>query len=100
MAEDLLKDFYIHSYSIGGKDDNGVTISGHKILANGKAFNFNTPFTLFDEENDEQTTGYKFADHLIKVIDEIEVEVRACLNGTKKSGAVQGTLPYDDETNR
>lgn len=72
--------FHVGGYSIGGDDeDQGIVISGHRILPDGgKAVILNTPFTRF---NEDEATRYKFMDQLIDLVENVRNEVNAYLGG-------------------
>jgi hypothetical protein len=98
VEPELYSDFHVSSYSIGGdEEDPGVVLSGHRILKNGKAFPFNTPFTRF-EENEE--TAYKFIDDLLDKIHVVESEVIKYLNGEKKADDPQGKLDFEEDKSK
>ncbi len=93
--EELISTFHIHGYSIGGdEDDKGVVLSGHRILPNGKAFNFSTPFYRF---NEGEETRYKFMDDLIAKLERVDKEIRLYVAGEKRAEDPQGTLFPDDK---
>lgn len=87
--------FKVSGYSIGGKEDNqGITITGHVIVAwSGKACIVNAPFTLFDESEE---TKYKFIDQLAEAVEKIEGEAKAYINGKFKPEAQQ-EIPFGTE---
>lgn len=76
---EIIEGFRVSSYSMGG-DREGVTITGTRLLPNGKAFNANTPYYKF-EESDQ--TRYAFMDELIEDIETLECELRQYVTGAK-----------------
>lgn len=91
---ELFEDFKVTQYSIGGTDEHGVTLTGYKTLGNGKAFNYNTPFYLFDQAEESR---YKFMDSLQKAIHVIESEVYQYLDGSKVGENPQGQLNFEEK---
>lgn len=92
---ELCKDFTISGYSIGGDEgDEGIVISGHKILKNGKALILNTPFARF-EEGDE--TRYAFMEDLMNCVSRIEKEVLSYLDGSKKASPAQMQMEFEEQ---
>lgn len=90
----MIQDFSVTSYSIGGKEDNeGIVITGHKILSTGKALGLNTPFTRFEEED-----GYVFMEHVINQLGIIEDEAKAYLDGSKVGVNKQLNMAFDETT--
>lgn len=84
---DQLMNYEITGYTIGGSDESaGVTITGKKLLENGKVLNLNSPFTKFEDEDD-----YAHGAVLMGDIEACNAEVEAFLNG--KWGIVQQELP-------
>lgn len=77
--EEIIEGFRVSSYSIGG-DREGVTITGTRLLPNGKAFNSNTPYYKF-EESDQ--TRYTFMDVLIEDLETLESELKQYVTGEK-----------------
>jgi hypothetical protein len=76
---EIIEGFRVSSYSIGG-DREGVTITGTRLLPNGKAFNSNTPYYKF-EESDQ--TRYTFMDELIEDLETLESELKQYVSGAK-----------------
>lgn len=90
--------FYVSGFSIGGKDEDseGVVVTGHKILSNGKAVILNTPFYRF---NEKEETRYPFMDDLISLITEVRGECALYLGG-KVYVDPQGKLFEKEEEQR
>lgn len=79
-----IENFFVKGYSIGGDEDQGtrgVIISGHKILSNGMAHNFNTPFYRFEQAPESR---YVYMDDLLARISVIEQEIGLYLSGEKR----------------
>jgi hypothetical protein len=76
---EIIEGFRVSSYSIGG-DREGITITGTRLLPNGKAFNSNTPYYKF-EESDQ--TRYTFMDELIEDLETLESELKQYVSGSK-----------------
>lgn len=76
---EIIEGFRVSSYSIGG-DREGITITGTRLLPNGKAFNSNTPYYKF-EESDQ--TRYTFMDELIEDLETLESELKQYVTGAK-----------------
>jgi len=91
---ELYEGFHVTSYSIGGdEDDQGVVISGHKLLPDGKAVILNTPFRRFTES---EQSRYVFMDDLQERLDRLDTEVRAYVDGSKRGADAQLNL-FEDE---
>lgn len=85
--QELYEGFHVTSYSIGGdEDDQGVVISGHKLLPDGKAVILNTPFRRFTES---EQSRYVFMDDLQDRLDRLDTEVRAYVDGSKRGADPQ-----------
>lgn len=89
--EDLIEGFRVSSFSIGG-DNEGVTITGTRLLWNGKAFNSNTPYYLFEESDQNR---YTHMDDLIECLDRVKDELTRYMDGTKRG--TDGQLTMFDE---
>lgn len=76
---EIIEGFRVSSYSTGG-DREGITITGTRLLPNGKAFNSNTPYYKF-EESDQ--TRYTFMDELIEDLETLEKELKQYVSGAK-----------------
>lgn len=76
---EIVEGFRVSSYSIGG-DREGITITGTRLLPNGKAFNSNTPYYKF-EESDQ--TRYTFMDELLEDLRSLEYELQQYVSGSK-----------------
>lgn len=93
----LVESFTVKQFSIGGSVDDGtdgVTLSGSKILPNGKSHNFNTPFYRFNEGD---ASRYTFMDDLLACLNNLETEIIAYKKGEKRGQPVQPELPYEEE---
>lgn len=89
---DLFEDFKVSSYSIGGKEGSeGITITGHYLSPTGGAVILNTPFKRLETEDENQ---YVFMDDLQGILNELEEEVKAYMDGTKVGVDPQGTLDF------
>lgn len=92
---ELSEGFHVTSYSIGGdEDDQGVVISGHKLLPDGKAVILNTPFRRFTES---EQSRYVFMDDLQERLDRLDTEVRSYVDGSKRGADAQLNLFEGDE---
>lgn len=71
----------LRKYAVGGfalgKDSEGVTISGSKILESGDVLNFNTPFKKWED------TDYPFMNELIEAVDLLKSEVYEYIEGKR-----------------
>lgn len=93
--EELTEKFFVTSYSIGGTDeDQGVVISGHHKLPNGKAVILNIPFERF---NVKEESRYVFMDDLQERLDRVEVELKAFFDGSKRGQEQQQKLDFGEE---
>lgn len=92
---DIVERFHVTAISISGsEDDQGVTLTGHKIIEkNGKALILNSPYTRF-EENPE--TAYKYIEDLRTCVNDVMSEVRQYMDGSKLGEEVQGKLDLPD----
>ena len=88
---EIIEGFRVSSYSIGG-DREGITITGTRLLPNGKAFNSNTPYYKF-EESDQ--TRYTFMDELLEDIEILENELKQYVSGSKLGNDQQLNM-FDD----
>jgi len=74
-----VENYFVQSFSISGEDeDQGIVISGYRILPSKKAAIINTPFTRF---NEDETTRYKHMDELLKVVTEVREETIKYMGG-------------------
>lgn len=78
--------YLVRSFSVGGQDHNGITLSGGKTLQSGKIFGFNSPFIGYDEEK-----GYDYMGALQVALSEIEQQVISYTKGAH-AGKTQLTL--------
>lgn len=93
---ELAESFRVKGYSIGGDEDEGtagIIISGHKILANGMAHNFNTPFYKFEQAPQSR---YTFMDDLIAKLRYLDERIVAYKNGGERGEPLQGELALGD----
>lgn len=96
-APELTESFRIKGYSLGGDVDEGtagVIISGHKVLANGMAHNFNTPFYKFEQAPQSR---YTFMDDLIAKLRYLDERIVAYKNGDEKGEPVQQEMDFKDD---
>jgi hypothetical protein len=88
VKEELIEGFRVASFSIGGERE-GVTITGTRLLWNGKAFNSNTPYYLFEESEQNR---YTFMDELIEALARVDEELKKYMDGTKRGTDGQLTM--------
>lgn len=97
MPDQKLSDgFRVTQFSIGGDEGegtDGVTLSGTKILAGGKAHNFNTPFYRF---NEGEASRYPFMDDVVAVLTGLDAEIIAYKKGEKRGQPIQQELPLEE----
>jgi hypothetical protein len=86
--------FHAKSYSFTGDKIKGIIISGHRVLENGKVFNFNTPNYLLEQN---ETTGYLYMEDVLDAVERINKEAKAFLDGSKRGKDPQGKIPFADE---
>lgn len=89
---ELSKGFFVSQFSVGGDEGegtDGITLSGRKILSNGKAHNFNTPFYRF---NEGEASRYTYMDDVIAAVRFLETEIIAYKKGEKRGQPLQGEL--------
>lgn len=67
-----------HAASFAYKGETSITISGHRILSDGRAFNYNCIPVKLDED---QENPYPFLDNLKKNLALIKLECEAYMNG-------------------
>lgn len=78
---ELFDKFFIHAFSIGGDEDaQGITLSGHMITYRGKAFNFHTPFELFDTAPESR---YVHMDDCVAALTDLKAEIELYLGGKR-----------------
>lgn len=83
--------YNVTGFTIGGKDENeGVTITGYKLLDSGGIVNFNTPFRKFESD-------YVFASYLSSGIEVAKKEVFAYMQGKQAPRQEQFGLFDGDE---
>lgn len=95
--EKLAESFTVKQFSIGGKEEegtDGVTLTGSKILPNGKSHNFNTPFYRF---NEGEASRYSFMDDLVACLTTLEAEIIAYKKGEKFGESKTPELPFNDK---
>jgi len=93
---ELAESFRVKGYSLGGDEDEGtagVIISGHKILANGMAHNFNTPFYKFEQAPQSR---YIFMDDLIVKLNYLEERIIAYKEGTERGDPAQTEMEFEE----
>lgn len=78
--DELIEGFKVSSYSIGGENE-GITITGTRLLWNGKAFNSNTPYYLFEESEQNR---YTHMDDLVAKLGRVDEELKKYMEGTKR----------------
>lgn len=82
----------VTGYTVGGDGDSkGVTVTGKRFLKNSKVLNLNTPFTKFNDENEQ----YDFQFELEQAIEQCDFEVREYLFN-KKWKVVQQEFSFED----
>lgn len=77
-------------FAIGG-EGTGVTLSGYRLLSNGKAFNFNTPFIKWNDP----TADYEGARQLRISVNRCVLEVKRYLFENKHQPDIQGKLDLE-----
>jgi hypothetical protein len=88
VKAELIEGFRVASFYIGGERE-GVTITGTRLLWNGKAFNSNTPYYLFEESEQNR---YAFMDELIVALERVDEELKKYMDGTKRGTDGQLTM--------
>jgi hypothetical protein len=89
----LMAKIKVTGYVIGGRDEHeGVTLIGRRVLANNRVLNLNSPFTKWEDEHN----GYMYAGVLKSIINDLETEVIAYLDG-KKAPSVQQSIEFPKE---
>ncbi|HYH13679.1 MAG TPA: hypothetical protein VD794_00570 [Flavisolibacter sp.] len=96
-GEELVQDFKISGISVKTGDDSGVVITGTKTTPFKKAFNFNTPFTRFNEA-EENENSYKYIDDLESRVNRVLDEVDEYLNNGKFAEDPQQSLDFGSGT--
>lgn len=86
--------FHVTSFSLGGDDNEGIVISGHKISKSGKAVILNTPFSRFTEN---EQSRYKYMDDVQEKVDTVLKEIVKFLDGSKRGTDTQGKLDFPKE---
>lgn len=82
----------VTGYTVGGDGDSkGVTVTGKRFLKSSKVLNLNTPFTKFNDENEQ----YDFQFELEQAIEQCDFEVREYLFN-KKWKVVQQEFSFED----
>lgn len=93
LPDTIYENLEVSGYSIGGIDSSeGVTLTGKRFLKSSKILNLNSPFTMFNDENEE----YKYAFELHEVVQNCNFEVEQYLF-EKKWAIIQQELPFDEE---
>lgn len=91
--EETLKKFVVTGYSVFGKNDNGVIITGYKLTERG-IVPLNTPKIWFNPDGENP---YYFLDGLKAELEVIVEETFAFLNGSKKGVAKKQEQPPPDD---
>jgi hypothetical protein len=91
VTPDMFEKFTISSFSIGGGDDEGVTITGRKQLSASKVLNLNSPFQKYEDEMEP----YKYGSELAADVQACVYEVEQYLKG--KCAAKQTTIEFEPE---
>lgn len=92
----LFDKFFIHAFSIGGDEDKqGITLSGHWITYRNKAFNFHTPFELFEAAPEAR---YVYMDDCIAALTDLKREIELYLGG--KRGEPAKPQPKEKDPNQ
>lgn len=82
----------VTGYTVGGDGDSkGVTVTGKRFLKSSKVLNLNTPFTKFNDENEQ----YDFQFELEQAIEQCDFEVKEYLFN-KKWKVVQQEFSFED----
>lgn len=82
----------VTGYTVGGDGDSkGVTVTGKRFLKSSKVLNLNTPFTKFNDENEQ----YDFQFELEQAIEQCDFEVREYLFN-KKWKVVQQEFSFEE----
>lgn len=86
--------FTVRGFTLGGdEDDEWIILSGYRLQSTGRALNFNTPKTDFEESD----KSYKFTEDLVKCIAEVKKECELYLGG-KYEDEIQSQLKFENET--
>ena len=82
----------VTGYTVGGDGDSkGVTVTGKRFLKSSKVLNLNTPFTKFNDENEQ----YDFQFELEQTVEQCDFEVREYLFN-KKWKVVQQEFSFEE----
>lgn len=82
----------VTGYTVGGDGDSkGVTVTGKRFLKSSKVLNLNTPFTKFNDENEQ----YDFQFELEQAIEQCDFEIREYLFN-KKWKVVQQEFAFEE----
>lgn len=93
FKDELIEGFKVSGISIGG-DNEGITLTGTRLLWNGKAFNSNTPYYKF-EESDQ--TRYTHMDDLIERLDRVKDELIKYMDGKRGADGQLDLFESDKE---
>lgn len=94
VPDEISRILDVTGYSIGGDGDNeGVTLVGKRFLKTGKVLNLCSPFTMFNNENEQYANCFE----LLQEIQACEFEVKEYLFN-KKWRVVQQELPFEEDT--
>lgn len=92
--EDLLGEIHPHGYALGGEDhDEGVTLTGHRIIDGGFSTNLVTPYRRFQEKPE---TAYPEMEKLQEALAIIDKEAKGYLDGSKRGTNGQQNLPFQE----
>ena len=81
--QETLSLFHVTGFTIFGKNDNGVILTGYRITEDGSQVTLNSPKIWFESEN----STYYFLANLKKELGLLCDEIQAYLDGTKKGEA-------------
>lgn len=91
--EELVERFNVTGITISDSNgEEGVVLTGQKILKNGKVVNFNTPFTKYYDDME----SYEYGEELQKTVADLKEEVLEYMNG-KQAESNQLEMFGDDE---
>lgn len=91
-APELIDDFQVNGFSIGGKeDDMGVIIMGSRATPQGKRVILNSPFLRFEQP---ESNPYQFIEHLEEVLEDCKAETMAYLIMEKYGQDVQTQMEF------
>ncbi len=92
LTDKLVTKYKVTGFAIAGSAENeGVVISGHKILESEKVVNFNTPFISFGDED------YAYIKELSQSVERIKDEVLEYMEGKQAPKPKQMSLFEEEE---